>query len=481
MILVDNHKKCSAVVHFAFQDSLAESGLSKQILSIFDASRFSEFHTFLKSTLHVWIGLGEEKDLTLTHVKSAAALASKTMRKLKQREYLVDASPIVSLYGIDSVYDLTTGLMLGLYHYEGHYSKVQPKYDFKAYLQGFEDEHQAEIQEIVNKSANIADGVMMARDWVNMPGNLLNPVTLAEKIAAEGKASGCEVKVVDIEEAKKLNMNLFLSIGLSSDYPCSVVVLRYMGNPDDKEVTALVGKGVTLDTGGYSLKSRDGLINTKGDMGGAAAVTAAVCALAKNKAKANVLAVVPIVENRLSNSSTIPGDVVTAMNGKTVEILSTDAEGRMILADAITYAIRVEKADRIVDVATLTGAIAAAYGKVRAGLMTNDDCFEDELLRAGARASEKYVDLPTDEEYREMVNGRVADLANSTRSGCGSIVAGLFLREFAEDHPWIHLDIAGVARVDKPLYEFQSEGATGASAATMYFLMDRHFTAADRF
>ena len=364
---------------------------------------------------------------------------------------------------------------------EGHYSKVQPKYDFKAYLQGFEDEHQAEIQEIVNKSANIADGVMMARDWVNMPGNLLNPVTLAEKIAAEGKASGCEVKVVDIEEAKKLNMNLFLSIGLSSDYPCSVVVLRYMGNPDDKEVTALVGKGVTLDTGGYSLKSRDGLINTKGDMGGAAAVTAAVCALAKNKAKANVLAVVPIVENRLSNSSTIPGDVVTAMNGKTVEILSTDAEGRMILADAITYAIRVEKADRIVDVATLTGAIAAAYGKVRAGLMTNDDCFEDELLRAGARASEKYVDLPTDEEYREMVNGRVADLANSTRSGCGSIVAGLFLREFAEDHPWIHLDIAGVARVDKPLYEFQSEGATGASAATMYFLMDRHFTAADRF
>ena len=132
MILVDNHKKCSAVVHFAFQDSLAESGLSKQILSIFDASRFSEFHTFLKSTLHVWIGLGEEKDLTLTHVKSAAALASKTMRKLKQKEYLVDASPIVSLYGIDSVYDLTTGLMLGLYHYEGHYSKVQPKYDFKA-------------------------------------------------------------------------------------------------------------------------------------------------------------------------------------------------------------------------------------------------------------------------------------------------------------------------------------------------------------
>ena len=314
-----------------------------------------------------------------------------------------------------------------------------------------------------------------------MPGNLLNPGTLAEKIAVEGKASGCEVKVVDIEEAKKLNMNLFLSIGLSSDYPCSVVVLRYMGNPDDKEVTALVGKGVTLDTGGYSLKSRDGLINTKGDMGGAAAVTAAVCTLAKNKAKANVLAVVPIVENRLSNSSTIPGDVVTAMNGKTVEILSTDAEGRMILADAITYAIRVEKADRIVDVATLTGAIAAAYGKVRAGLMTNDDCFEDELLRAGARASEKYVDLPTDEEYREMVNGRVADLANSTRSGCGSIVAGLFLREFAEDHPWIHLDIAGVARVDKPLYEFQSEGATGASAATMYFLMDRHFTAADRF
>ena len=479
MIIVDNQKVCSAVVHFACQDNLEQCPAMVQ--SVFDGSRLSEFHTFLDNVMHVWVGLGKEDDLSLLQVKSAAALASRTMRKLKQTEYQVDASAVISLFGIDSVYDLTSGLMLGLYQYEGCYSKPKEKYQYTAFLQGFEDNHQEEIQEIVNKSANVAQGVMMARDWVNMPGNLLNPVTLAEKVVAEGKAAGCEAKVVDIKQAKKLGMNLFLSVGLSSDYPCSIVVLRYMGNPDDKEVTALVGKGVTLDTGGYSLKSREGLINTKGDMGGAAAVTAAVCALAKNKAKTNVLAVVPIVENRLSNTSSIPGDVYVAMNGKTVEILSSDAEGRLILADAITYAIREEKADRIVDVATLTGAIAQSYGKIRAGVMTNNDEFEDELLRAGARAGEKYVDLPTDDEYREMVNGRVADLANSTRSGCGSIVAGLFLREFAEDHPWLHLDIAGVSRVDKPVYEFQAEGATGASAATMYFLMDHHFTAADRF
>ena len=479
MILVDNSKQCSAILRFIAQPAL--ENCPEPVRQVFDASRFSEFHTFLDGVMNVWVGLGDEETLTLTHVKSAAAIGAKMMRQLKQHEYQIEASGIIDLYGIDSVYDLCTGIELGLYQYEGCYSNAKEKYSYTAFLQGFEDQHQPEIQELVNKSVVVAQNVMMARDWVNMPGNLLNPVTLAKHVVEAGKEAGCEVKVVDVEQAKKLGMNLFLSVGLSSDYPCSIVVLRYMGDPDDGEVTALVGKGVTLDTGGYNLKTKQGLLNTKGDMGGAAAVTAAICALAKNKAKTNVVAVVPIVENRLSNTSSVPGDVYTAMNGKTVEILSADAEGRLILADAITYAVRVEKADRVIDVATLTGAIANSYGKIRAGVMTNNDCFEDELLRAGARASEKYVDLPTDDEYREMVNGRVADLANSTRTGCGSIVAGLFLREFVEDHPWLHLDIAGVSRVDSPVYPFQSEGATGASAATMYFLLDRHFTAADRF
>ncbi len=481
MILVDNTKVCPAIVHFAYQNMLEDSKVPQQIRQVFDGTRFSEFHTFQNDVLVVWIGLGEEDTLTLTHVKSAAALAAKTMHKLKQAEYQVDASEIIRLYGLDSIYDLTSGMMLGLYQFEGYYQTAKEKYQYTAYLQGFESPYQEEFQDVVDKSAVVSNYIMMARDWVNTPGNLLNPLTFTEQIISAAKDVGCETKVVEAEQAKELGMNLFLSVGLSSGYPCKLAVLRYMGNPDDKEVTALIGKGVTLDTGGYSLKTNAGLINTKCDMGGAAAVTAAICALAKNKAQANVVAVVPVVENRLSNTSSVPGDVITAMNGKTVEIFSSDAEGRLILADAITYAIRIEKADRIVDVATLTGAIANAYGNIRAGVMTNNDCFEDELLRAGARAGEKYVDLPTDEEYQDMLKGRVADLVNSARYGCGSIVAGLFLREFVENHPWIHLDIAGVADVSKPVYEFQSEGATGASTATMYFLLDRHFTAADRY
>lgn len=481
MILVDNNKKCSAVVHFVFQNQSDSDGVPETVRPIFDASRFSEFHTFSKRTLHVWIGLGEEDSITLTHIKSAAALAAKTMRSLKQSKYQADVSQITRLFGLDCIYDITSGIMLGLYRFEGYYQLPKEPYEYTVYLQGFESVYQNDIQEIVNKSAVVSEYVMMARDWVNTPGNILTPTTLSERIVQQGTAVGCQATVVDAQQAQELGMNLFLSVGLSSGYPCNLVVLRYMGNPNDSEVTALVGKGMTLDTGGYSLKTNAGLINTKGDMGGAAAVTAAICALAKNKACANVVAVIPVVENRLSNTSSVPGDVITSMNGKTVEIFSSDAEGRLILADAITYAIRIEKADRIVDVATLTGAIANAYGSVRAGVMTNNDSFEDELLRAGARAGEKYVDLPTDEEYQDMLKGRVADLVNSARYGCGSIVAGLFLREFAEDHPWIHLDIAGVSGVSKPVYEFQSEGATGASAATMYFLLDRHFTAADRY
>ena len=262
MILVDNSKQCSAILRFIAQPAL--ESCPEPVRQVFDASRFSEFHTFLDGVMNVWVGLGDEETLTLTHVKSAAAIGAKMMRQLKQHEYQIEASGIIDLYGIDSVYDLCTGIELGLYQYEGCYSNAKEKYSYTAFLQGFEDQHQPEIQELVNKSVVVAQNVMMARNWVNMPGNLLNPVALAEHVVEAGKEAGCEVKVVDVEQAKKLGMNLFLSVGLSSDYPCSIVVLRYMGDPDDGEVTALVGKGVTLDTGGYNLKTKQGLLNTKG-------------------------------------------------------------------------------------------------------------------------------------------------------------------------------------------------------------------------
>ena len=479
MILADNAKKSSAIVRFACEDTLEDCGVSAKIAKIFDGTSLSHFHTFEGRTLVLWVGLGKECDLNPVKVKSACALAAKLMRTLKQSTYVLDASPITSLFGFHCIYDLVSGIMLGLYRYEGCFTQKADPYDYTVYLHGLPSEYQEDMQAMIHQAENLVSCIMQARDWVNMPGNLLNPVSFAEAISAAGKEAGCEVKTVDIEEAKKLGMNLYLGVGLSSSYPCQLMVLRYMGAPDDSQVTALVGKGVTLDTGGYSLKSNQGLINTKGDMGGAAAVTAAICALAKNKSKVNAIAVVPVVENRLSRESMVPGDVYTSMNGKTVEIYSSDAEGRLILADAITYAIRVEQANRIVDIATLTGAIARAYGNIRAGLMTNDDLFEDELLRAGCRAGEKYVDLPTDEEYHKMLKGRTADLLNSAPNGCGSIMAGLFLREFSEGLPWLHLDIAGVSQVDKPVYEYQTEGATGFGAATMYFLLDRGFGSAE--
>ena len=244
MIFVDNARSCPAIVHFAVQGQLEECGVPKSFLPVFDGARGSEFHSFSNKKMTVWIGLGKEEKLTLNQVKSALALAAKTMRKLKQERYQIDASAIIRLFGIDSVYDMTSGIILGLYEYEGHRSTPKEAYSYTAYLQGFEDPYQEEIQQVVNKSAVLCKHILRARDWVNLPGNLLKPDALRDQIIEAGQKAGCETKVVSIEEARELGMNLFLGVGLSSDSPCSVAVLRYLGNPDDPEVTAFVGKGV---------------------------------------------------------------------------------------------------------------------------------------------------------------------------------------------------------------------------------------------
>lgn len=264
-------------------------------------------------------------------------------------------------------------------------------------------------------------------------------------------------------------MEAFLTVGNSALHPPRLIVLRYRGGGDEDPI-CLVGKGVTCDTGGYCLKAASSMKGIKGDMAGAAAVWGAVLALAANHVPVNVTAVIPSVENRISPDSYIPGDIIASMSGKTIEVGNTDAEGRLILADGVTYAIREEHAARIVDIATLTGAVVGMFGFTTAGYLSNNEGFSDAFQAAYHRSGEQYWPLPTFPEYRKMIESPLADLSNTSSDGCGTITAGLFIGAFAEDKPWIHIDIAGTAWVDSPRFEYQTKGATGAGVTTLYEL-----------
>lgn len=471
MILLESQKQYNAVIHYVWKDMVDKLSIPQTAKSIFDADYLSTFHMMdVDGKLSVYVGLGELKKFSISKIKSVTAKAVKTMKLLKQSEYEMDITTILQEYGVASFFDIVAGIKFGNYEFAGIHQKNESK-DWEVHISGTCERHTEENLKLIKEAETIADSVLLARDLVNMPGNYLTPAILSERAIELGKAAGCEVTVLDETQCEALGMNTFLSVGKSSGNPPKLIVLRYMGNPESKDITALVGKGVTLDTGGYCLKTSAGLTGTKGDMGGAAAVLGAILALAKNKVKANAVAVIPACENRLSRESTVPGDVVTSMNGKTVEILNTDAEGRLILADALTYAIRIEKVNSIIDIATLTGAVVTALGFSTAGLVTNNQEFADEFMRASQKSGEQYWQFPAYDEYKDMLKSSVADIKNTGEGTSGTIIGGLFIGSFAEELPWVHLDIAGTSQMDKPCFEYLGKGATGAGVTSLYFLV----------
>jgi len=295
----------------------------------------------------------------------------------------------------------------------------------------------------------IAESQNFARDLVNEPANKLTPAALAEAARRMAAEEGLECEVLDREEMTRLGMGSLLGVAMGSAEPPFLIVLKYKpAQPKSADQLALVGKGVTFDTGGVSIKPSDGMEKMKYDMAGAGAVLGAMRALAQLKPPIAVTAYVPTVENMVSDRAQRPGDIVTAMSGKTIEVLNTDAEGRLILADALTYANR-NGATHIVDAATLTGAIGIALGHYNIGAFTNNQDLLNRFMAAAASAGEKTWQLPMDEEYKEYLKCSFADLPNigSGRSA-GSITAAWFLREFADPTPWVHLDIAATAWLD---------------------------------
>jgi len=290
----------------------------------------------------------------------------------------------------------------------------------------------------------IAQGVLLAREWANRPANHCTPVLLAEQAKKLAKAHDLKIEVLDRKAIEKEGMGSFLAVSQGSEEPPRFIVLRYQGAAKSKAPIVLVGKGVTFDTGGISIKPAAEMDEMKFDMGGAASVLGTFRAVAELGVKVNLVGLIPACENMPDGRSLKPGDVVTSMSGQTIEVLNTDAEGRLLLCDALTYAERFKPAV-VVDIATLTGACVIALGHQRSGLFTSDDTLALELQEAGLAALDPCWRMPLDDEYEDGLKSNFADMANVGPRAGGAITAAIFLRKFTSKYRWAHLDVAGTA------------------------------------
>ena len=294
----------------------------------------------------------------------------------------------------------------------------------------------------------LTDGVFLTRDLVSEPANVLTPPAYAARIL-ELEADGLDIEVLDGDRLREMGMGAILGVAAGSEHDAHIAVLRWNGAPDGGAPVAVVGKGVTFDTGGISIKPSGGMEDMKWDMGGSGVVVGLMRALARRRARVNAVGVVGLVENMPSGTAQRPGDVVTSYSGQTIEILNTDAEGRLVLADALWYARERFEPRVMIDLATLTGAIIVGLGKYQAGLFSNDDRLSRRLVAAGKAVDEPVWPMPMDDRYGELIKSDIADVKNIGGRGAGSVTAAKFLERFVGEGPWAHLDIAGVTWTDK--------------------------------
>jgi leucyl aminopeptidase len=322
-------------------------------------------------------------------------------------------------------------------------------------------------------SAHVVDGVEMARDLVNEPPNVLFPEEFARRAGTLRKL-GVEVEVLDVKAMTKLGMGALLGVGQGSARPSRTVIMRWNGGKKSSAPVAFIGKGVCFDTGGISIKGAGSMEDMKGDMGGAACVVGLMHALAARKAKVNAVGAIGLVENMPDGNAQRPGDIVTSMSGQTIEIINTDAEGRLVLADVLWHVAKKFKPKFMVDLATLTGAIMVALGTEHAGLFSNNDELADRLIKAGVETGEKVWRMPLGPEYDKLIDSQFADMKNTGGRHGGSITAAQFLQRFVDDTPWAHLDIAGTA-MGAPKTEINQSWGSGYGVRLLDRLVADHY------
>jgi len=409
------------------------------------------------------LGLGKSKEL---NKKSIAAAMAKMIVAIKGSN-AKDATvflPEAELSLADIARSSTEAIIDKLYQFDELKSDKKPSAKIQKLSLAVTDKKQlGAVKKAVNIGQCIAAGVSLAKDLGNRPGNVCTPTHLTEnaKAIAKGNAK-TTAKALSAAQCEKLGMGSYLSVAAGSDEPSQFIIMEYKGGTKTAKPIVLVGKGITFDSGGISLKPGGGMDEMKYDMGGSAAVLGAMKSLVELELPINVVALIPATENMPNGNATKPGDIVTSMSGLTIEVLNTDAEGRLVLCDALTYAERF-KPKAVIDVATLTGACVVALGKHATGLYANKDALAEKLLTAGKQAEDKAWHMPLWDEYQKQLHSNFADMANIGGMPGGSITAACFLSRFAKKYDWAHLDIAGTA--------WHSGGAKGGTGRPVSLLV----------
>ena len=408
----------------------------------------------------ILMGIGKPEDLNeQTCMEIGGAIAAALPESEKKVAVVVELPAAASMELRHVAAQLAAGARMGSYRFDSYKTKKDKKSKSVEKLV-FLVEKPGSASRVFSRLDAVVDGVFLARDLVNEPANILFPDSFARRCRNLDKA-GLAVEVLDEKQMDRLGMHALLGVGQGSRRNSRLVVMRWKGAVRASDpVTAFVGKGVTFDSGGISIKPGAGMGDMKGDMGGAACVAGLMLALAGRKARINAVGVLGLVENMPDGAAQRPGDVVTSMSGQTIEILNTDAEGRLVLADALTYVCETVKPARIIDLATLTGAILVALGREHAGLFSNDDELAAQLSRAGEATGEKVWRLPLGKAYDKLIDSTVADMKNIGGRFAGSITAAQFLKRFVGETPWAHLDIAGTA-MDSPKTDISRSWASG--------------------
>ncbi|MBN1574084.1 MAG: leucyl aminopeptidase [Deltaproteobacteria bacterium] len=425
-------------------------------------------------------GLGKREEIDLDTIRAVSAAAAKAAKSIGVKKIALpfDLAAGCKIEGADDARisgDVFIGAALGTYDYtaikgkkkllkiikdDHHEEKKEHIDEITVVNYRMDKANGSEIEEGATAGMIISDSVYLARDLINAPPNLMTPRLLARTAKEVAFRYQLICDVFKADDIKKMKMGAFLSVARGSKEPPALITIEYVPKEKAAKNVALVGKGITFDSGGLSLKSAEGMTDMKTDMSGAAVVLTTVMAAARLKLKTGVVGILPATENMPGSNATKPGDVVTAMDETTIEILNTDAEGRLILADAITYAKKYEPT-AIIDIATLTSAVVIALGKKVAAIYSTDDALLERLKAASAASGEKLWPMPLYKHYEEQLKSDIADIKNSGGREAGSITAATFLKHFAGDyHPWAHIDIAGTARAEKE-YDWIANGGTG--------------------
>jgi leucyl aminopeptidase len=425
-------------------------------------------HTFgkLPAGIITIAGLGKRQDFNVDKIRGITGEFCRALRKLNCHKIatILHGAGIGGVELEASAEAITEGALLGLYSFTKY---KKPEYeDVQEMLIVVREKEKVPILEsAVDKGKVVASATTLARDMVNEPANYMTPSQMAEAAKEIASKYNLEFKVFDREDMEAMGMGALLGVAKGSNQPPKLITLAYKGDERSEKALGFLGKGITFDSGGISIKPSEGMGEMKDDMAGAAAVMTALGAIAQLKPKINVTAIIPTTENLPSGTALKPGDVLKAMNGKTIEVISTDAEGRLILADALSYAQKLGLSP-LIDLATLTGACRVALGTLYSGLFGNNQDLVDKVIRAAERAGERMWQMPMPEEYKEQNKSEIADVKNTGNRYGGAITAALFLAEFVANTPWVHIDIAGTAYLMEES-RYIIKGATGVGVRTL--------------